>query len=578
MSFRGGNKSRGGGRGGRGGNSRGGFNNSRLGGSSDYNDNANNDYYNNNNNNYGNNSSNYGNNNNNNNNYGNNNNSNNNYRNNNSYANNQEYGTNSVSFDNAGPCEVWVEGFPTGDTDISRFIQFLLKKTEKPVTVTNVSDNGSHLVVSAQNPFQATTLTKLSGVRFRGCSISVKPHSSNNQGYNSHGNNSPNNNFNRPGSASMTSSGSQIGQTISTLRTMVQSRYMDGNFLNMEDLANDQLVRQQNIKIFDNKFGPVLCKIIGELFPNVGTISFANNKLRDLNIVATLPQWVSGVTALSFQNNNIHSLRDIEVLPGKDFTNLKEIVFLDNPIRDKEMSRPGGDIKYKTDIKKIFPSIQMLDMEPAFEDISFAIDPTDASFPVQPLGGFIEPSVTDLVNGFISNFYSCFDNNRMDLLHVYHEQAVFSLSVDSSGAAGSGNAGGRNRYNNNADNKNMDVWWTFNRDHVKISDVSKRLQSIKVGSRDIITLFQILPVTKHPLDDVSKFRLDSYQTGGEQSTLLVVIHGEFFEEQARCRRSFDRTFVIIPSQPGSMAANANIPFCIINDQFTIRYHRNLPKI
>lgn len=55
-----------------------------------------------------------------------------------------------------------------------------------------------------------------------------------------------------------------------------------------------------------------------------------------------------------------------------------------------------------------------------------------------------------------------------------------------------------------------------------------------------------------------------------QDILFISVHGEFAEAPSQGVRSFDRTFVVAPAPPGSMAANLGWPCVIITDQLTIR--------
>lgn len=53
------------------------------------------------------------------------------------------------------------------------------------------------------------------------------------------------------------------------------------------------------------------------------------------------------------------------------------------------------------------------------------------------------------------------------------------------------------------------------------------------------------------------------------------MHGEFAEAPSQGVRSFDRTFVVAPAPPGSMAANLGWPCVIISDQLTIRNYAGI---
>lgn len=77
------------------------------------------------------------------------------------------------------------------------------------------------------------------------------------------------------------------------------------------------------------------------------TISLANNSLKSLSMFSTLPSQIPGLINLSFQNNDLNFFKDIDCFPGKDLVYLRELVFLGNPLVNKEMAKPGGETKYK---------------------------------------------------------------------------------------------------------------------------------------------------------------------------------------------------------------------------------------
>lgn len=77
------------------------------------------------------------------------------------------------------------------------------------------------------------------------------------------------------------------------------------------------------------------------------TISLANNSLRSLSMFSTLPSQLPGLINLSFQNNELAYFKDIDCFPGKDLKYLRELVLIGNPLVNKEMTKPGGGIKYK---------------------------------------------------------------------------------------------------------------------------------------------------------------------------------------------------------------------------------------
>ena len=77
------------------------------------------------------------------------------------------------------------------------------------------------------------------------------------------------------------------------------------------------------------------------------TISFANNALKSLSMLSTLPSQLPGLINLSFQNNNLGFFKDVDCFPGSDLAYLRELVLVGNPLLEKEMAKSGGEIKYR---------------------------------------------------------------------------------------------------------------------------------------------------------------------------------------------------------------------------------------
>ena len=197
----------------------------------------------------------------------------------------------------------------------------------------------------------------------------------------------------------------------------------------------DPAFAQAKIKAFEqdpkrSKFGPVLCKIIQEQCPDALTISFADNKLRSLEFFATLHERVPNLLNLSFQNNNLNSFKDLEGIKGHEFKQLNELVLVGNPLKEREVGKTGSDINYKSNIKRMFPSIKMLDMGPVLEEVCFPVD-DKIKLPVEVLGGFMDAeTTTSTAVSFLESYYNLFDNNRSQLLNYYADEAVFTLSIN----------------------------------------------------------------------------------------------------------------------------------------------------
>lgn len=74
------------------------------------------------------------------------------------------------------------------------------------------------------------------------------------------------------------------------------------------------------------------------------------------------------------------------------------------------------------------------------------------------------------------------------------------------------------------------------------------------GNENIVKRLLSLPTTVHDLSRPDNFVLDAWQTAGSQGhpvVLFLNVHGEFVESPVGTPLSFDRTFLVAPSTPGS---------------------------
>lgn len=97
-----------------------------------------------------------------------------------------------------------------------------------------------------------------------------------------------------------------------------------------------------------NKEWAVILKLASQLKPPVETISLAYNKIASGMQLVSLPHYVSGLKNLSLQGNQLRQWKDIDAIAGrgKSLSQLRELVFLDNPLRDFEIGKNGAE-KYR---------------------------------------------------------------------------------------------------------------------------------------------------------------------------------------------------------------------------------------
>lgn len=243
------------------------------------------------------------------------------------------------------------------------------------------------------------------------------------------------------------------------MRSIIYSRYdKDKNYLNLDSIVDESVFRANDIRKIDypSRIGAVLCKLIGEICPDVATISMASNYISNLSALSTLSRWAPCVSALSFKDNKLSSYSSIEGIGGKDFSNLREVLFIGNYVREKNESKLTTMFAYKSNIKRIFPTVQVIDMEPVIEEISFDLGTKESQdeIPVRP--GLIDSAETaQIVQTFLVSFFQLFDCSRAGLSSIYHKNAQFSLMTNT-------------RVLGPVRDRHLDGWRWFNRDHSKV--------------------------------------------------------------------------------------------------------------
>lgn len=99
------------------------------------------------------------------------------------------------------------------------------------------------------------------------------------------------------------------------------------------------------------------------------------------------------------------------------------------------------------------------------------------------------------------------------------------------------------------------------------------------GNQNIVKRLLSLPATVHDLSRADNFVTDAWQTPGSQKypvVLFLNVHGEFTESPAGTPLSFDRTFLVAPSAPGSRAQSAGWNYLILSDSFIVRNYSCKP--
>ncbi|KAI9366015.1 hypothetical protein DFJ73DRAFT_806682 [Zopfochytrium polystomum] len=465
-----------------------------------------------------------------------------------------------------GATEVVVRGWRSGNPDVDTLMNFIHSKVEIPVNVVGIRTQGDDAFIRTSNIREAQAIFKLSGIRYAGSKLLVSPARMGADGRSRQ---------NVPQEFNTTA--------IPTLTSIIQSRYNAvSKFLNLDNLDADPAMASHpalsgfggNV-LETSKIGPVLCKLIGQICPDVLTISLQSNRLTSLRPFQTLSQYCLLLQNLSFRDNQIQSFREIEPLKGNELKNLREIMFTGNPVRDRETRRTGGEAAYRSKIKQMFPTIQILD-QADFEDeiaIPSVEDNTVKELQDTEKDSFLDSPVTaDMIQDFIPKFFSLFDKNRTGLFDLYADQAQFSVSVDMEPRFKRSGPAAKSRNSMRYDN--FDRWLPFNRNHVTTTDPGRRGSYLAAGPTAIGQAFARLPTTLHPTSSPAEkkmFVADAFQLPMPTGVMLIfTLHGEFTDVELHKARSFSRTFTIIPPPPGSRAAQAGWQYAILNDMLVVR--------
>lgn len=237
-------------------------------------------------------------------------------------------------------------------------------------------------------------------------------------------------------------------------------------------------------------------------------------------------------------HNKIRDIAQLDCLQGLPIIDLK----LDgNPMCDKYKDKPT----YISEVRKRFPKCMKLD----------GIDlPPPISFDIQEEHHLPPPQQTFLCNAdggsivrlFLEQYFQIYDTeNRQPLLQAYHEQALFSLTM---------------QYPYGYSKETKGVPWlnwyaTDNRNLLRVSDPDRRSKLLKQGHLSVVSFLQEMPQTKH---DIHSFAVDLNVFTPQM--LCLTVAGMFKELKSGHKtpplRYFFRTLVIVPAGSG---------FCISNE-------------
>ncbi|KAI8086503.1 uncharacterized protein BX664DRAFT_335979 [Halteromyces radiatus] len=456
--------------------------------------------------------------------------------------------------------DVLIQGFEPGtEAGVIQFLQIKSKKDWQPL---DCKVEGGDMLLTVNGNIIAGILTRLDGYMLGTQQLHIRLY----------------NTDTAAATPLSTSNDNKKQTTMDILRTFLKSRWNSSmGYLNLEAMYADPILKKNGIRPpgangASPVVGPALMKLASEMFQNdVITLSFANNRLHNVQSISTVSQYLPHVQNLSLQGNSIKAFEGLEALSGTGkLPHLRELVMGGNPIVESEIKKYGNDRGYLRNMVKRFPSLVLLDGQPVnlSEEETQSILKTGKVLPLDTKHNLFDSEETRLIAmPFVMNYFTTFDaspSQRGALKAIYAPQATFSISTLL-----------RLRSHNKirrkekkklmTDDDNLE-WTSLNR-NLKLQKQKQGTKGLVIGQEAIGETLQRLPPTIHDFNNTKDFVMDAHQT---IAGLVLTIHGEFKEDEKATPYSFDRTFTLQPSSPDSSAAIAGSALTIVADMFTIR--------
>ncbi|KAG5981459.1 hypothetical protein E4U55_002906 [Claviceps digitariae] len=366
------------------------------------------------------------------------------------------------------------------------------------------------------------------------------------------------------------------------LQSILSARYLGVNkLLKLDALASDtELVtlgmfetRERALKTFKGLMAICdgLFKTAAEKREAIESISLAGNSIDDVAQVETVATTFPDLKNLDMSGNQIANMQALEKWKGK-FKSLETIYMAGNPI---EIAEPN----YTSALLQWFPKLQDVNGTQLRTPQQIAEQEAASKPKPIPQSGPDFRDVNGIGENFLLEFFAAYDGDRQGLAsRFYDNDSQFSLAIDT-------------RSVRDTDAPAPMPWAAyikFSRNLVKITHQPARVQRLFKGANTIQELWKGLPPTKHPniKDELSKYIMDCHPLPGlvdpsGQSPmgvdgLIICVHGEFEEYDQKTaavgKRSFSRTFVLGPGQPGKGTIR------VVSDQLSLRAFSTLPNV
>lgn len=271
--------------------------------------------------------------------------------------------------------------------------------------------------------------------------------------------------------------------------------------------------------------------IITDHIPEVRAIDMSNNKLMSLDALLPFATKLDRLDILFLKDNKLTDLRGLEKLKGLKLVELK----LDgNPVKDRLGS------SYTDSVRKIFPTLQVLDDKVLPKEIGFEDDGSgNGEMPLTLPKLIKNEAAGGLVLQFLEQYFKLYDSDsRQPLLDAYDENAMMSMTAW-------------------GPYETIKAYIEESRNFVRINTEHRRLKLLHKGRLPIVSFLTGLPKSQH---DPTTFTLDLPFTS--ESLMIFTVTGMFKERETKTKsvRHFNRCFIVVPRGSG---------FCIINETLFI---------
>lgn len=366
------------------------------------------------------------------------------------------------------------------------------------------------------------------------------------------------------------------------LQGILSQRYLgDNKLLKLDALATDAdlvtlgmfTTRERALKTFKGLMAICdgLFKTAAEKTAAIESISLANNSIDDVAQVEVVATTFPQLKNLDMSGNQISSMQALEPWRGK-FKELVTIYTTGNPIE-------GSDPNYQASLLKWFPKLQDINGIQLRTPEQIA-EQAAASMPKPiPQSGPDFRDVNGIGENFLLEFFTSYDSDRPGLTsRLYDEGSQFSLAVDTVSV----------RDPNGPAPLPWAAYIKVSRNLIKINSQAARVRRLFKGANVIGEVWKGLPMTRHPniKEDISKYIMDCHPLPGlvDPTTqnpmgvdgLIISVHGEFEEYDPKSgttgKRSFSRTFVLGPGQPGKSSIR------VVSDMLSLRAFSSLPNV